>query len=65
MWYRQGKLIGNADALSRLVVNGLGPAVVNGQETVSRSEMMDNLKTTSSKERGKVMSGNELRSFKM
>ena len=57
MWYRQGKLIRNIDALSRLVVNG--------QETVSRSEMMNDSKTTSSKEKGKVMSGNELRSFKM
>ena len=72
--YRQGKLNGNADALSRLGVNGPvvvnRPAVVNGSdtvsgmETVSESEMVYDAKTTSSQERGKVMSGNELRSLK-
>ena len=72
--YRQGKLNGNADALSRLGVNGPvvvnGPAVVNGSDTVSgtetmsESEMVYDAKTTSSQERGKVMSGNELRSLK-
>ena len=72
--YRQGKLNGNTDALSRLGVNRLamvnGPAVVNGSdtvsgtETVSESEMVYDAKTTLSQERGKVMSGNKLRSFK-
>ena len=72
--YKQGKLNGNVDALSRLGVNGPvvvnGPAVVNGSDTVSgtetmsESEMVYDAKTTSSQERGKVMSGNKLRSLK-
>ena len=50
--------------------SGERPAVVNGSdtvsgtETVSESEMVYDTKTTSSQERGKVISGNELRSLK-
>ena len=35
---------------------------MSGLETVSVPEMVDDTKTTSSQERGKVMSGNELSS---
>ena len=45
-----------------VMVNRL--AMVNGSETGSRLEMENDAKTMLSQKRGKVMSGNELRSFK-
>ena len=68
IWYWPGKLNGNADALSTLGLNGLagvnGSETVSGLETVIRPEIIDNTETMLSQERGKVMLGNELRSFR-